>query len=237
VPTDTWHRLPAARRQAVLDAAEAEFADRGFSGGSLNVIARNARVSKGSLFQYFTDKSDLYAHLSELASVRIRTAMVERIAEMAWTADFFGSLGETLLIWTAYFDDHPVDRAFTAAVNLEPDPAARSAVRVVVNRHYIEVLRPILELARDAGQLDPDADLDVFLALLLLLMPHLAMAPTSPGLDPVLGLTGAGPAARADTVARLVGVLRTGFARRDPDAGPRGPGLAPRPGPTDPVHP
>jgi hypothetical protein len=31
VPTTTWFRLPAARRQAVLDAAEAEFGTLGFS--------------------------------------------------------------------------------------------------------------------------------------------------------------------------------------------------------------
>ncbi|WP_214367241.1 TetR/AcrR family transcriptional regulator [Pseudonocardia sp. H11422] len=217
MPTDTWHRLPAARRQAVLEAAEAEFAARGFSGGSLNAIARNAKVSKGSLFQYFTDKAELYAHLSDLASVRIRTAMVRRIEKMSWTEDFFGSLRAMLLVWTEYFDTHPIDRAFTAAVSLEPDPAARSAVRFVVNRHYIEVLRPLLQIARDAGQLDREADLDAFLALLLLLMPHLAIAPTSPGLDPVLGLTEADPATTAEAVDRLVGALRSGFAPRDAD--------------------
>nr|WP_239028406.1 TetR/AcrR family transcriptional regulator [Pseudonocardia acidicola] len=214
--------MPAARRQAVLDAAEAEFVARGFSGGSLNVIARNASVSKGSLFQYFADKGDLYAHLSELASVRIRAAMTEHVVVLPWTEDFFGSLQQLLVAWTAYFDGHPVERALTAAVNLEPDPAARSAVRTVVDRHYIEVVRPILESARDAGQLDPDADLDVFIALLLMLMPHLAIAPTHPGLDPLLGLADADPATTAQAVTRLVRVLRTGFGR----AGVAGPARA-----------
>lgn len=35
----------------------------------------------------------------------------------------------------------------------------------------------------------PQADLDAFLALLLVLLPHIALAPHSPGLDPVLGLS------------------------------------------------
>ena len=59
MPTPTWQRLDESRRQAITDAAEAEFAANGFSGGSLNVIARDAGVAKGSLFQYFTDKADL----------------------------------------------------------------------------------------------------------------------------------------------------------------------------------
>ena len=64
MPTPTWNRLPAARRDAIVAAAEAEFAENGFSRGSLNVIAREAGVAKGSLFQYFTDKLDLFAYLS-----------------------------------------------------------------------------------------------------------------------------------------------------------------------------
>ncbi len=59
MPTVTWARVDATRRAAVIEAAEAEFGAHGFSGGSLNVIARRAGVAKGSLFQYFADKRDL----------------------------------------------------------------------------------------------------------------------------------------------------------------------------------
>ena len=82
MPTPTWNRLPAAKRDAVLAAAEAEFGERGFSGASLNTICRKAEISKGSLFQYFTDKADMYAHLAELASLRIRAAMEAEVARL-----------------------------------------------------------------------------------------------------------------------------------------------------------
>ena len=61
MPTVTWARVDPSRRAAVIEAAEAEFGAHGFSQGSLNVIARRAGVAKGSLFQYFADKRDLYA--------------------------------------------------------------------------------------------------------------------------------------------------------------------------------
>ncbi|HEV7824030.1 MAG TPA: TetR/AcrR family transcriptional regulator [Mycobacteriales bacterium] len=211
MPTATWERLPEARRQAVLAAAEAEFALRGFSGGSLNVIARNAGVAKGSLFQYFTDKVDLYTHLSELASRRIRAYMETRIAELPWVDGFFPAFGELMLEWIEYFRTHDIERAVTAAVNLEPDAAARSAVRTVANRHYVEVLRPMLEQARDAGAVRADADLDAFLALLILLLPHLALAPHIPGLDPVFGLADGLPEQSEAAVRRLLAVLRAAF--------------------------
>ena len=217
MPTVTWERLPEARRRAVLEAAEAEFGLRGFSGGSLNVIARNAGVAKGSLFQYFTDKADLYAHLSELASQRIRAHMEERIVAQSWVDGFFPAFGALMLEWIEYFRTHEIERAVTAAVNLEPDATARSAVRTVANRHYVEVLRPMLAGARDAGALRADADLDAFLALLLLLLPHLALAPHIPGLDPVLGLADDVPEQPEAAVRRLLAVLRAAFGN---EAGP-----------------
>jgi AcrR family transcriptional regulator len=212
MPTTTWFRLPAARRQAVLDAAEAEFGAFGFSRGSLNVIARNAGVSKGSLFQYFTDKADLCTYLSDLVSRRIRSVMEELIAEQHWSEDFFGSLHTICCSWMAYFASHPAERALTSAVNLEPDPVTRTPVRAAVNAHYIAVFRPLLLAARRDGQLPPDADVEVFLALLMLVLPHLAIAPSQPGLDAVLGLHSDDPGDAAKVVERLIATLRTGFA-------------------------
>ena len=53
MPRPTWFNLDEGRRERVLRAAMAEFGSRGYSAGSLNVIAREAGVAKGSLFQYF----------------------------------------------------------------------------------------------------------------------------------------------------------------------------------------
>ncbi|HEX4248009.1 MAG TPA: TetR/AcrR family transcriptional regulator [Pseudonocardia sp.] len=214
MPTATWFRLPPARRQAVLDAAEAEFGALGFSRGSLNVVARTAGVSKGSLFQYFTDKADLCTYLSETLSQRIRAVMEEEIAQQPWSADFFGALRNTCCYWMGYFASHPAERALASAINLERDPAASTPIRAAVNAHYIAVFRPLLLAARREGQLDQDADVEVLLALLMLWLPHLAIAPSQPGLDAVLGLHSDDPGEAAKVVERLIAALRTGFAPR-----------------------
>lgn len=211
MPTATWEGLPAARRQAVIAAAEQEFAARGFSGGSLNVIARNAGVAKGSLFQYFQDKTEFYAYLSELASARIRSDMEAVIDTLDWDAGLFGAFRDLALAWEAYFHSHPMELAMTVAVNLEPDRSARGAVRKVANGHYTAVLRPLLDTAKLRGHLRPDADVEAFLALLLVLMPHIALAPHNPGLDAVLGLSSEHEAERVAAIDRLVAVLEAAF--------------------------
>ncbi|MGV9299261.1 TetR/AcrR family transcriptional regulator [Amycolatopsis sp. NPDC003676] len=213
MPTGTWERLPEQRRAAVLAAAEAEFAARGFSGGSLNTICREAGVSKGSLFQYFTDKADMYVHLAELASVRIRAAVEAEIEKLPWDKDFAGSLDQLLDAWVRYFYDHPLERAMTAAANLEPDPVARTPVREAVNSHYLAVLRPLVERAVAAGQLRADTDVEIVLSLLLLVLPHLALAPHVEGLDPLLGLVEGDSAHAAETARRMTGALLAPYLR------------------------
>lgn len=216
MPTVTWGRVDAVRRAAVIEAAETEFAAHGFSKGSLNVIARRAEVAKGSLFQYFADKRDLYAYIADNASQRVRAYVEQRIRELDSDRPFFEFLTELLDSWIAYFADHPRERALHAAVSLEVDTDARVSVQTVIHRHYLQVLRPLVLDARARGDLRPDADTDALLSLLLLIFPHLALAPYVRGLDPILGLDEPSPEQPGLAVRRLVAVLAAAFGPSSP---------------------
>ncbi|KHO28111.1 TetR family transcriptional regulator [Mycolicibacterium setense] len=215
MPTVTWARLDPARRAAVVDAAEAEFGAHGYSRGSLNVIARKAGVAKGSLFQYFADKRDLYAFIADIGSQRVRAYMEERIRALDSSRPFFEFLTDLLDDWVAYFADHPQDRSLHAAASFEVDTDARVSVRTVIHRHYLEVLRPLVRDAQNRGDLRVDADTDALLSLLLMIIPHLALAPYVRGMDPVLGLDEPTPEQPALAVRRLVGVLSAAFSASD----------------------
>jgi AcrR family transcriptional regulator len=212
MPTVTWARVDPARRAAIIEAAEDEFGAHGFSRGSLNVVARRAGVAKGSLFQYFADKRDLYAFITDVASQRVRAYMEDLIREVDPSRPFFEFLTDMLDGWVAYYAEHPHERALHAAVTLEVDTEARVSVRDVSNRHYLEVLRPLVHAAHVRGDLRPDADTDALLSLLLMIFPHLALAPYVRGLDPVLGLDEHTPEQPALAVRRLVAVLAAAFS-------------------------
>lgn len=215
MPTVTWARLDPARRAAVVEAAEAEFGAHGYSRGSLNVIARKAGVAKGSLFQYFADKRDLYAFIADIGSQRVRTYMEDRIRTLDPNRPFFEFLTDLLDDWVAYFADHPQDRSLHAAASFEVDTDARVSVRTVIHRHYLEVLRPLVQDAQTRGDLRADADAGALLSLLLMIFPHLALAPYVRGMDPILGLDEPSPEQPALAVRRLVGVLQAAFAVPD----------------------
>jgi AcrR family transcriptional regulator len=54
---------PAARRQAILDAALTVFAERGYEAARLDDVAARAGVAKGTLYLYFKDKEALFEAL------------------------------------------------------------------------------------------------------------------------------------------------------------------------------
>src|SRR5436190_23726715 len=59
---------PSKRRQ-ILDGAHKVFMDLGFDGASMGEIARVAGVSKGTLYVYFADKSQLFGAVVEREAI------------------------------------------------------------------------------------------------------------------------------------------------------------------------
>lgn len=61
--TETFLRLPEEKRNRVLDAAWEEFTAVPYAEASINKIIRRASIPRGSFYQYFTDKTDLFVYL------------------------------------------------------------------------------------------------------------------------------------------------------------------------------
>jgi AcrR family transcriptional regulator len=66
MPKQTFLNLPKEKRQVVVNAAVDEFADYGFEASSINRIVANSGISKGSFYQYFEDKMDVFRYLMDL---------------------------------------------------------------------------------------------------------------------------------------------------------------------------
>ncbi len=64
---ESFYKLKAIKRKAVLNAAIDEFVQYGFEKASTNSIAQEAGISKGSLFNYFKNKKQLFIYLIDYA--------------------------------------------------------------------------------------------------------------------------------------------------------------------------
>src|SRR5512142_647668 len=63
MPKQTFFNLPQEKRETILNAAVEEFAEYGLENASTNRIVKNSGIAKGSFYQYFDDKQDVFAYL------------------------------------------------------------------------------------------------------------------------------------------------------------------------------
>ena len=68
MPTQTFANLPEPKRQALLDIAVEEFANNDYDNASISRIVARAGIAKGSVYQYFADKQDLFLFLLDLSN-------------------------------------------------------------------------------------------------------------------------------------------------------------------------
>ncbi|HLF73803.1 MAG TPA: TetR/AcrR family transcriptional regulator [Anaerolineales bacterium] len=63
MPKQTFFNLPEEKRDTIINAAVDEFARYGLENASTNRIVENSGISKGSFYQYFEDKQDVFMYL------------------------------------------------------------------------------------------------------------------------------------------------------------------------------
>ncbi|MBZ4423232.1 TetR/AcrR family transcriptional regulator [Myxococcus sp. RHSTA-1-4] len=157
MPTSTFFRLPDERRERLVNEAIIEFSDRSYTEASLSQIARRASIPKGSVYQYFEDKLDLYRWLlTEEAPRRKR----EFIGAATQDGDFWARLETFIERGMAFLVEHPrLARLSAAAAAPTAVVEVRGLYKAICEAGIAE-LRAVLAEGAASGALKT-SDLDV----------------------------------------------------------------------------
>jgi AcrR family transcriptional regulator len=145
-------RYAALTRAAIVDAARALFAERGFEATSMDDIGHRAEVSKGAVYHHFDNKQDLFAELCRESQRRllesaVRTARGHRRPDDPW-AGFTAAVAAFLAGYAA--DEQACALMRQAAAVLGADRAYQLEEEVSV-----PFLTATLESLAQAGALAP----------------------------------------------------------------------------------
>lgn len=145
MPTQTFFRLPEEKRARLTRSAWEEFSSVRFSEASINRIVRAAQIPRGSFYQYFADKDDLFFYLLD--------SLYDACLALAWDAlrEAKGSL----------FDAVPLvfDRLFTG----ETQQRLAQGMEVLRQNDTMDMSQILFDRAKDCtrlGELLRQADAD-----------------------------------------------------------------------------
>jgi TetR/AcrR family transcriptional regulator len=72
---EAFGRISSDKQKKIFEAAVAEFAGKGFSEANINVIAKNAGISIGSMYNYFESKEKLFLAVVDYGYKELENAL------------------------------------------------------------------------------------------------------------------------------------------------------------------
>lgn len=134
MPKQTFFNLETKKQQRILDCAIDEFAAHPYEHAKLSNIIREAGIPRGSFYQYFEDKYDLYLYILDVFKTKKMSYMSD-VMKNPTEMPFLDLLRELYLLGIRFALDHPKLVQMTAHL---------LAVR---NELYQKIMKDNLELA------------------------------------------------------------------------------------------
>lgn len=151
----TFDNIPAEKRNRILTAATNEFAAGGFENANINVIAKKAGVSVGSLYKYFENKQDLFL-----------TVIHHSIAKMEDLLNVLAVSDEDILVKVekiireiqSFSKDHAVLIKLYNAMTAENNPRFASQFAYEMESITARIYRIAIEESKKTGDVRSDLD-------------------------------------------------------------------------------
>ncbi len=178
MPKPTFFNLPEEKRQRIAELAIDEFARQPYAKFSVSRLVAGAGIAKGSFYQYFEDKLDLYRWIlfDYLAARKLAFLRAHPPPE---SADFFEQLEHIFLSAVRFGLTHPhLSRVAAAVWHHDPADEKMTSLTTELDQMRRANLRAILQQGIDSGHVRPDIDLD--------LSAELVATVAGPGLDVAL---------------------------------------------------
>jgi len=214
----TFAKLPAEKQERVLDAAVEEFSRWGYEKASINRMVGRLGIAKGSIFQYFGSKRNLYFHVFEYAVALVRKSLKGVKAETEGE-DFFIRLSKSLRAGISFIQRYPrIYQIYLKMLFQEDFPFSEELLRTI-RLFSMDYLRPIVEEGINRGELREDLDPELAAFLLDAVMDRFLQAYCIAYMDSGLDLFQANEEVIQARIDGCVEIIRLGMASGDSPSG------------------
>lgn len=168
MPSNTFWKLPAEKRERIIEAAVDEFAENCFSHASINRIVKAAEISRGSFYQYFDSKEDLYLLVMERIG-KEKLAVFSRYQRTIPDTDFFSAIRGAIPAMLEWIEQCPKYNKIGMLMAKDNSEFIRDIFMRIVESQ--KEFFSMLVQDQDRGLFRKDVDLEVVIELLGLAVP------------------------------------------------------------------
>jgi AcrR family transcriptional regulator len=160
MPKETFYNLPEEKRQKIYEAAMDEFARHPFKQASINRVVEQAGIAKGSFYQYFQDKKDLYKYLIE-EIYQMKIAYLTPSMKNPFDMDCFTLIQELFRSGVRFAKNNP--KLAKVAQHLLSNSEKDTYMEVMDEKKVegIQIYKQILQMGVDKGDVRPDIHMDM----------------------------------------------------------------------------
>jgi AcrR family transcriptional regulator len=207
MPKATFFNLPEKKREMILQAAVDEFALHPFEQASINRIVERAGIAKGSFYQYFENKKDLFIYLLDEIT-REKLAFLSPVMSQTPRPDFFQLLRRLYLEGIRFAVKYPRYAEISRKLLASKDSPIYLEVVQKSRQTSISFFKSLLQEAIQKGEVRDDIDEDMLAYLvgeLNTLIIEYYLENISPKYDEEM----------IDVLDKFIDFLRFGIARRE----------------------
>lgn len=160
MPKSTFYNLSVEKKDRIFNAALQEFSTRSFSEASLNQIIKNADIPKGSFYQYFDNKEDIYQYMIDVI-LKEKTEVLNQVKGIDPDADVF----EVIMHATREFLEQGREKPgyVEAGMRMELD---NSEIIMKVHKSSTEKFIKMLERDKERGLIKPEVDSELVINII-----------------------------------------------------------------------
>ncbi|MDP4108630.1 MAG: TetR/AcrR family transcriptional regulator [Bacillota bacterium] len=153
---EKFSRLKEDKRDRILNAALAEFGDRGYKNASTNNIVEAAGIAKGLLFHYFPTKKDLFIYLYDFCLMTLNDNLIGKAGEL--DNDLFARWIHITAIKKELTERYPDIFRFMTTASKEENKAVKGYTQnarlylLATNKLYAQVDKSKFRDGLDAGR-------------------------------------------------------------------------------------
>lgn len=158
----------SVKREAIAQAAAAVFAERGLAGATMADIAARAGVGKGTVYEYYTSKEDLFFAVFEWLMGGLTGAIQNQTPAGASAVERLRALSEAVVAWIeATGAMYSLTLEFWAAAGTSAMRARLQTAFRQVYREYRTIVADILREGQARGEIRPETDTEAIAASLV----------------------------------------------------------------------